>query len=154
MKKYFLNRCQRGISLLEVMLSLAIISVILVMATRYFGIAGRGSRINQTIALVGEIKQGTQRYVMDGNDPSKATLQNLADNGYISQATANITTNAWGGAFTPKFGSPGTLTLEGLPNPDCGILAKDLSVTASKCSAGEGAPGVIIVNILSDGPNT
>lgn len=42
-----------GISLLEVLLSLSIIAIILVMATRYFFVASQNDKINTTVSQVG-----------------------------------------------------------------------------------------------------
>lgn len=46
---------QLGISLLEVLLSLTIISIILVMATRYFFLATNNDRINMTRQQIGSV---------------------------------------------------------------------------------------------------
>jgi len=51
-KNKVLNKKQIGIGLLELMLSLAIISVLLVMATRYYMSTSLNSRINQTLNSV------------------------------------------------------------------------------------------------------
>ena len=54
MKKFnmSLGKKQIGIGLLELMLSLAIIAVLLVMATRYYMSASMNSRINQTVSAI------------------------------------------------------------------------------------------------------
>ena len=46
-KRFTTGYKQAGISLLEVMLSLSIIAVILVMATRYYFLASNAQRVNQ-----------------------------------------------------------------------------------------------------------
>ena len=51
-KRLRLSKHQRGISLLEVMLSLSIIAIILVMATRYFFTANNTSRINESVQQI------------------------------------------------------------------------------------------------------
>jgi prepilin-type N-terminal cleavage/methylation domain-containing protein len=86
---------QRGISLLEVMLSLAIIAIILVMATRYFGIASRSSNLNTATGQVNEIRQGVAQYVNStGNLP--ASLDDLYNRGFITQQTSTKET-PWAG---------------------------------------------------------
>ena len=44
-----LNRKEKGIGLLELMLSLAIIAVLLIMATRYYQSTRRSSQLNQIV---------------------------------------------------------------------------------------------------------
>lgn len=44
---------QRGISLLEVLLSLSIIAIILIMATRYFFVASHNDKVNTTVSQIG-----------------------------------------------------------------------------------------------------
>lgn len=131
---------QRGISLLEVMLSLAIIAIILVMATRYFGIAMRGSKVNQAVSEVGEIQQGFIRYQSDKGNLTGATLTVLSNDGYITARTAGGT-NPWGGNYTPTTtANPPTLAITGIPNPDCQNLGDKFNVT---CTG-----GTVTVNLL------
>ena len=86
---------QKGISLLEVMLSLAIIAIILVMATRYFGLASRGSKLNDATQQINEVRQGLTRYLNDKNTLVGVTLPGLAAAGYITQQTG-AGTGPWG----------------------------------------------------------
>lgn len=120
------NKRQRGISLLEVMLSLAIIAVILTMAARYFGVVTRDSQLNQTIQLVGEVSQGVSKCATmgDGCVISTATLADMAAPayGYLSPSTAALSTNPFGGSFSYDPATQ-TLTIGGLPTEACTKLA-------------------------------
>lgn len=52
-RQFFSKAKQLGISLLEVLLSLSIIAIILVMATRYFFVASNNNKVNTAISQVG-----------------------------------------------------------------------------------------------------
>ena len=53
---------QRGISLLEVMLSLSIIAIILVMATRYFRTANQSQQITNAVSMISGIVTAETQY--------------------------------------------------------------------------------------------
>lgn len=53
---------QVGISLLEVMLSLSVIAIILIMATRYFFVASNNNKVNTTISQVGALIAAAHSY--------------------------------------------------------------------------------------------
>ena len=55
MGKFIGKRLQRAISLLEVLLSLSIIAIILVMATRYFFVASNNDKINILRQQIGSL---------------------------------------------------------------------------------------------------
>ena len=78
MKKAINTGCkQAGISLLEVMLSLSIIAIILVMATRYYFLASNAQRVNQTRQQIATIIAGVQLW----KESSSATYAGLGANG-------------------------------------------------------------------------
>lgn len=117
-------RNQKGISLLEVMLSLAIIAIILVMATRYFGIASSSSKVNQALSEMKEVQGGISKYLnINGNMPPD--LATLAKLNYITQTTATGI-NPWNGKIT--MSGTGEVTMDGLPTPECNSLADMLDV--------------------------
>lgn len=57
------NRKQQGIGLLELMLALAIIAILLVMATRYYMSASLNSRVNQTADAVNSLPAAGECWV-------------------------------------------------------------------------------------------
>lgn len=111
MKKNF----QKGISLLEVLLSLTIIAIILVMAVRYFFVAENNNRVNTTredigsvIAAVNAWKGKNPQYIdglniltlyQGGDFPSSKSLKtdNWQDPINATQATLY---NPWGQEIT------------------------------------------------------
>lgn len=129
-----------GISLLEVMLSLTIIAIILVMATRYFGIARHSSQLNVATSQIGEIKQGYIRYQQD-NNAYDTDLATLATDGYITKQTASGV-DPWGGNYTPDVAAnPPQLAISGT-GEDCVALAARFSDGA--CDG----KGTVTVNLL------
>lgn len=82
---------QAGISLLEVLLSLAIIAIILVMAVQYFSTASTNQRLNMVRTLIGVDMSAVQSYAL--NNPTFTSLDwgTLVDGGYISTDPKNIT---------------------------------------------------------------
>lgn len=99
---------QKGISLLEVMLSLSIIAIILVMATRYFFVASSSQNVNkmrrQVSALNSAVagwKIANATYTPLNTDGVKA----VADAGHLAKssdydATAGVLSNPWGAPIT------------------------------------------------------
>lgn len=93
---------QRGISLLEVMLSLSIIAIILVMATRYFFTAAESQRVNQAKAEVTSVLAAATTYGHNkGNFGSISTSQLVTD-GYLDKNNPSISNDS--GTYT--FNNP------------------------------------------------
>ena len=135
------SKQQRGISLLEVMLSLAIIAIILVMATRYFSLASGGNRINEAISQINEIKQAEYRY-FGANHTYTSTLADLDP--YLTPGTVSAK-NAWGGDVTlgGGTGSSVQVTLNGITSKDCNALAAQLGLGPGACSGGSVSVNVV-----------
>lgn len=105
--RYFIRRLQAGVSLLEVMLSLSVIAIILVMATRYYFTASENERVNQARAEIGTILSAitswkTNHALFDGS----FTLQALLD-----QKLLPVTTDIEGGVIYSPWAQPITLTV-------------------------------------------
>lgn len=81
---------QFGISLLEVLLSLTIIAIILVMATRYFFIANNNDRINTIRQQIGSVIAGVNGW--KGQNHKYSTDQNflsiLYNRGFLARSTS------------------------------------------------------------------
>lgn len=113
MEKIKFNLKQKGISLLEVMLSLAIIAIILVMATRYYGIASLSNKLNTGSSQASEIKAGlAQYYTNHGN--YNANLADLLNENLITKETGSGQ-NPFGGTLSLDRNSH-VLTISGLPD--------------------------------------
>ena len=127
---------QRGISLLEVMLSLAIIAIILLLATRYYVVASKSASLNATTALIGSIQQGAAQYRVGQGSYANMTQTTLINQGSIaktdqtSDGTGIVT--EWGAVTVD--GSAGTsykITLDTLPFDVCTNLTNRYSTSAT-----------------------
>ena len=132
----------RGIGLLELMLSLAIIAILLVMATRYYSATTKSQRVDDTIQLIGELETAINAQITnDGTAYGQINLTTLVNNGYLSAARVltasdNKIKNPWGGdGAVLTFGTNDVkVTLPSVPDLQC----KDLS---KKFFGGDGSAG-------------
>lgn len=121
MPKLLVNR--RGIGLLELMLSLAIIAILLVMATRYFTQARRGQQIAAAIQQIQGISAAYHSYYLASSGKPASDINFLITNGYLPTGED---TNPWGGPNTVSASSVqpsyANVSLSGLPNTECNML--------------------------------
>lgn len=103
---------QAGISLLEVLLSLAIIAIILVMAIQYFSYATDSQKLNIIRNIVGADMSAVQSYgINNSSDFSDVSVQKLVENGYLSKSTKNISCDSGGTCKqTSPWGDDMTIT--------------------------------------------
>ena len=101
------RRLQKGVSLLEVLLSLSIIAIVLIMATRYFLAAKNSALMNDAMSRVTMLQGAVEEYkhANGGTLPSnfaistiKSSLGNFASDGTLE--------TPWGDAITIE--SPST----------------------------------------------
>lgn len=120
---------QSGISLLEVLLSLSIIAIILVMATRYFFVANNNDKVNMVrqevgsvIAAVNAWKNQNPQYSAD------LTIAQLSQDGFLANSHSLSTDKS---TLYDPWGDPIQLSVTGnaaqitvtLPKPsDCTAL--------------------------------
>lgn len=105
---------QKGIGLLELMLSLAIIAVILVMATRYFQSTSQNQKVNQATSDVQAILAAFTNF-RAGNPSGECDIDDLQ--GFLPRSWAGETegggaatnvgakANPWGSAYTASCDS-------------------------------------------------
>ncbi len=116
---------QRGIGLLELMLSLAIISILLVMATRYYKSARQAQQVNDAISLVQGIAGATANWVIGEEGYNKLTsISMLVSEGYLPKGSER---DPWQGK-TEVLGTSSTVkvTLNDVPYAACLSLQKKI----------------------------
>lgn len=118
----------RGIGLLELMLALAIISVLLVAATRYFASTDSSRKVNDAANMLQAVINASEDSRAANNSYAKITeLKDLQDQGLLPSWTT--TSNPWGGDIQVKRsdddGTSITMTLTNVREEDCKSL-KDL----------------------------
>lgn len=131
-----LVRKEKGIGLLELMLSLAIIAVLIIMATRYYQSARRSSQLNQAISSVNGVIAGVETWAAgkSGATPIPAITKLISD-GYLPQGSDS----GFGGGKAEVTGQAAnfTITLKGLPSVEfCKELASRLTALGGGCGGG------------------
>ncbi|MCH9770086.1 MAG: prepilin-type N-terminal cleavage/methylation domain-containing protein [Gammaproteobacteria bacterium] len=135
-RRYSAVKKQRGISLLEVLLSLSIIAIILIMATRYFFVANENKNVNQVRAQIGALLAATQLW--KGSNPSyeNLSLEQLISTGDFP-SSANVKNNKlydpWGDEImlAPTGVSGFTITVTLPTATDCNKLLSSYPQGAS-----------------------
>lgn len=135
---------QTGIGLLELMLSLAIIAILLVMATRYFTSARQSQQVASAVSLVNAITAAASNYAAtEGNGSAPGSMGALA-----SFLPPESSTDPWGG--TVKVGGTSatafTIALGNAPADACTMIGDALANTGATAAATGGC--TITVNLL------
>lgn len=81
---------QTGISLLEVLLALAIISIIYVMSMQYFTTASSQEKLNIVRTFIGADMAAVQSYGINNPTYPDLTWKTLVENGYLNDDPKNI----------------------------------------------------------------
>lgn len=113
---------QRGIGLLELMLSLAIIAILLVSATRYYLVTRTAEQVNDAAEMVTSVFAGGQTWLQTYNDLSGLTsIQRLVDILAVPPNFAQQNANPWGGAINTLGNNKDelTVTLTQIPAEAC-----------------------------------
>lgn len=95
MKTFGKQLKQTGISLLEVLLSLAIIAIILVMAMQYFTTASNNQKLNMVRTFIGADMAAIQGFGVNNNGfttdgATAVTWPDLVAGGYLSKDTKSL----------------------------------------------------------------
>lgn len=133
------RRKQLGISLLEVMLSISVIALILVMATRFFYVTSTNNKINTAISQVAGLEAAM--YSWKGSDLSYegVSIQALYDAGELTnfpgasaESEGAVLYTPWGTSqYTVKAKTGGGAEITAQDVPNCPALAKALGDRAS-----------------------
>jgi Tfp pilus assembly protein PilV len=114
--------------LIEVMLSLSIMAIIILAATRYFAVTESVKKVNDAVQIVQNIFAAGERWTTthrsySNNDGSDMTLQDLIDRGLPER----IKYNPWGGEVAVTGSDTNlTIALEDITKGSCLNLANKL----------------------------
>jgi prepilin-type N-terminal cleavage/methylation domain-containing protein len=119
MRSFLTRNPQKGIGLLELMLALAIIAILIVMATRYFSKASDNQKINLALQEMTEIKNAAIQVHQAGGAISWTTV--------APNLTGTLSATNQNGPFVGStYGvTDAGVTLSGLPND--GVICKKLN---------------------------
>jgi len=136
---------QTGISLLEVMLSLSIIAIILVMATRYFFVASGNSNVNKLRGQIGTVVSGLQEYRnqnADYTDLAANGMQTLISDGFVAKTkdvneAGTTLYNPWNSPIEVVGTTNSATVTTDLPSAtECNAVATGYETANGTCIAG------------------
>ncbi len=120
---------ERGIGLLELMLALAIIAILLVMATRYFLVTSRSEQVNRMTSQIKSVDAAASKWKSGKSDYTGMTMQDLINMGLIATGDLNagqtLLLTPWGttGNVSVVEGNlQYTITYANLPSWACSSL--------------------------------
>ena len=90
-RSYLLKNYFKAISLLEVLLSLSIIAIILVMATRYFFVATNNDKVNILRQQIGSLVAAVNSWKNQNPQYTETlTIQQLSNDGFLAKVFCMI----------------------------------------------------------------
>lgn len=127
---------EKGIGLLELMLALAIISVLLVAATRYFASTDSSRKVNDAVNMLQAVINASEDWRTSKNSYADISLTELEKQGLLPNW--GDTSNPWGGGIIVAGTATSiTLKLTNVPQKDCLSLSSIMDkkgVTGSECA--------------------
>lgn len=121
----------KGISLIELMLALAIIAILLVMATRYYVVARSEQQLNSGVEMVQAVQAASQKWLVEHNDYAGISLSELINYNLLP---SKYTSNPWGGVINVDAANNNAnvkITFENIPASACGNLVQRINPTAA-----------------------
>lgn len=100
--KMFIHRRQRGISLLEVLLALAIVAAVTIYLTRMIGLVESGNKVEQSLDRMKQIGRQAKTYYLSHEtlpDPSTTPAQGVPVDNQQLNLTQKYRFDAWGQYF-------------------------------------------------------
>ncbi len=122
---------QTGFGLLELMLSMVIVALLLIMATRYYQSARSNARVNEAVSLIAAIDNAANNIAIGGGNYKSITSVTVLASYLPANAAAGI--SPWGGSGSLTVAAatdPTTLTITMTgTGADCDKLQTALSAT-------------------------
>ncbi len=117
----------RGIGLLELMLSLAIIAILLVTATRYYVTTKSSQQVNEAAQMVTAVYSAAQAWLAHDAIQQKDMVPIFVNDGTLPQEFSRTNINPWGGTVTAigQSASSITVTLSLVPTDACNDLVQE-----------------------------
>jgi len=102
---------QKGIGLLELMLTIIVITAIILSATKYYLVAKEEMKISQAQDIVNNVAQAAYKWVEGRPDFTNLSLDDLINNGLLpGKYSGNI--GPWGGKITLSLDTGKNLMLQ------------------------------------------
>lgn len=119
------TRTAKGIGLLELMLALAIISILIIMATRYYQTTSRSQKVAEAVTQANAVIAGAARWRIGKAGYDGLTIGNLSDLGLLPrEMEGGVGINPWGGDIVMGTSTGGTLifSFTQVDSKDCASL--------------------------------
>ena len=113
---------QQGIGLLELMLSLTVLSIMAVVVMVYFQPAFRNEKVTTANAMLAKIYTASSDYAKSSQyKTTPLSIASLIENEYLPNYYSH---NPWGGEVSAHLekGNQLTVTLTGIPTKTCSLL--------------------------------
>lgn len=126
-------RTRKGIGLIELMLVLTVISLIIVMATRYYQTAERSRKVTQAISQVNAVVAAAQRWRLgkSGFDNTMTVAVLVAQGMLPKEMQDGRYANPWGGDITINTAYSGggqfVIQLTNVDSQDCNLIVSTLT---------------------------
>ena len=106
MKNMYDLNSEKGIGLLELMLSIIVITAIILGATKYYLVAREAMKITQAQDVINNVASATYKWIEGQPNFHDLTLQKLIDAGLLPGKYGQSGISPWGGSInlTPKQG--------------------------------------------------
>lgn len=152
------KQAQQGIGLLELMLSVAIIALLLIVATRYFVVVRTTQQTTNAISMVEGVRAAAGNYsVGQTNNYANITMVALNNQGLLPKdlvgtaATPGQGVNPWGGNLQVAPSSDGgqvIITLTQVPQANCEGIVNALNNQAETISPAVGGCAAAPQNVI------
>ncbi|QLH41695.1 MAG: type II secretion system protein [Coxiellaceae bacterium] len=139
-------RHKSGIGLLELMFSLAIIAVLLILASRYYQTARTGQQVNEAANMINNVYTAANDWIQNHDsfqptescEPENNMICDFVGNGTVPADFSGATSNPWGGNIA-AIGSGATqlkVTMSNVPVTACqNLIAKFVGKVSTVSSA-------------------
>lgn|SRR3989338_7221836 len=122
-------RKRSGISLLEVMLSITVIAIIVLTATRYYSSTSSSRKVNDATQIIKNVNAALdewQNMMKNNQTPPVLSTVALVNVGLLPANFAATGANPWGGSIQTTISRSGqyTITLTSVPQGDCLTLVQ------------------------------
>lgn len=122
-----LNLRNRGIGLLELMLSLSIIAILLVTATRFYVSTKSSQQVGEAAQLVTAVYTAAQSWITHDQIKNQDMIPLFVADGSLPKEFSKANVNPWGGHVTATGQSATSITvnLSAVPADSCNDLTEE-----------------------------
>jgi len=147
-------RTRKGIGLLELMLALAIIAVLIIMATRYYQSTSRNQKVAEAVTQVNALIAASSNWKIGRSAFTGITYAKLYAQGLLpKEMKTDTTATPWGTKISvaSTAGNSFDMSFEGLDSADCEALAGRFTESANITTTATCASGKVVFTYSEKG---